>query len=229
MLPHRLSSAYAELLAGQRSRPWWTAVAITASSARQAERYREEIERRRKDGTIPAGVAYLAVPDPNDQRVGSGGATLEVLRVLGAQATAEWWLQQRVLIIHSGGDSRRLPQYSLSGKLFSALPLATPWGGVSTVFDETLIRSTGWVERMPAGFLVGSGDVILTFDAGALRWDRPGVTGVAIRQPMDVARQHGVYVADDTGRVYSFLQKPSEAQVRAAGGLPDSGEAAVER
>ena len=36
-------------------------------------------------------------------------------------------------MVHSGCDSRRLPQYSLAGKLFTALPVKTPWGYISTV------------------------------------------------------------------------------------------------
>jgi fucokinase / fucose-1-phosphate guanylyltransferase len=207
--------------------PWWSAVVITASSARQAERYQWELHRREEAGKIPANVRYLVVPDLADQPLGSGGATLNALRVLvgsglTSAALAEWWSKQRVLMIHSGGDSRTLPQYSLSGKLFSVVPVKTPWGDASTVLDETLALSTAWVEKMPAGLVVGSGDVILTFDADGVDWTRPGVCGVAMLQPAESGTRHGVYVTDDQGRVYAFLQKPSVSELRAAGGLlPD--------
>lgn len=147
---------------------------------------------------------------------------------LGHRWLPKWAHAWRVLLLHCGGDSRRLPQYSLSGKLFTALPEKTPWGDVSTVFDETMILSLEWVRDMPAGLLVGSGDVVLTFDPSCLDWSRPGVTGVGLRQPLDVALQHGVYISDAEGRVYSFLQKPSEAQVVAAGGVLEGGEAALD-
>ena len=224
----RARAAYARCLAGSgEAIPWWTAVIITASSARQAARYLDEIRRRRENGTVPAHVRYLVVPDLDDERIGSGGATLNALRALAEELLAgtpvttldAWWATQRVLIIHSGGDSRRLPQYSLSGKLFSALPVKTPWGGVSSVFDEMLALSTAWAERLTSGLVVASGDVILTFDAGALHWDRPGVSGVAMREPNAVGSKHGVYVVGDQGRVYAFLQKPSAIQVREAGGM----------
>jgi fucokinase len=229
-IAQRARSAYVRRIAGESSGvPWWTAVIVTAGSTRQADRYSDEIHRRREQEKVPPGVLYLVVPDLGDQRMGSGGATLNALRALGEQASLEsWWANQRVLMIHSGGDSRRLPQYSLIGKLFTALPVKTPWGEVSTVFDETLALSSSWVERLPCGLLVASGDVVLTFDAGGLRWDRPGVTGVAIRQPVEVGSGHGVYIADERGRVYSFLQKPSAAQVRAAGGLLDNDEVALD-
>lgn len=141
---------------------------------------------------------------------------------------AGWWARQRVLLIHCGGDSRRLPQYSLSGKLFSAVPVETAWGDVSTVFDEMLALSSMWAERMPSGLLAASGDVILTFDARAVDWERRGVTGVGLLQPAEVAMDHGVYVADDQGRVYAFLQKPSISEIIAAGGIREDGLAAVD-
>jgi fucokinase len=220
-IAQRARNAYVARIAGDPAgAPWWTAVIVTASSARQAERYTAEILRRREQGKVPPGILYLVVPDLDDQRIGSGGATLNALRELPPEASQEsWWRGQRVLMIHSGGDSRRLPQYSLSGKLFTALPVRTPWGESSTVFDEMLALSSSWVERLPCGLVVASGDVVLTFDATGLCWDRPGITGVAICQPAEVGSRHGVYIAGEQGRVYAFLQKPSAAQVRAAGGM----------
>jgi len=223
-------NAYVARIAGDPAgAPWWTAVLVTASSARQAERYTEEIRRRREQGKVPPEALYLVVADLNDARIGSGGATLNALRALPEEASQEaWWTAQRVLMIHSGGDSRRLPQYSLSGKLFTALPVRMPWGESSTVFDEMLALSSSWVERLPSGLVVASGDVVLIFDAAGLRWDRPGVSGVAIRQPAQVGSRHGVYITDEQGRVYSFLQKPSAAQVRAAGGMLAGDEVALD-
>ncbi len=229
--------AYVAQITGEGApESWWTAVIVTASSERQAERYEAEIERRRAAGKLPRGALFLVVPDRGDRRMGSGGATLNALRALAERlldaeqpdSLESWWRRQRVLVVHSGGDSRRLPEYSLAGKLFSALPVKTPWGEVSTVFDETMALSTAWAGRLESGLLVASGDVILTFPASQLQWDRPGVCGVAMRQPVETGSQHGVYVLGDEGRVYSFLQKPSAAEVKAAGGLLPGGEVALD-
>ncbi len=233
----RARRAYVAQIAGESgSGRWWSAIIITASSERQAERYETEIARRRRDGKLPAGALYLVAPDPGGRRIGSGGATLNALRELALRCLAprwdgsleEWWSAQRVLIIHSGGDARRLPEYSLAGKLFSALPVKTPWGEVSTVFDETMALSTAWAERLESGLLVASGDVILTFPAEQLRWDLPGVCGVAMRQPVETGSHHGVYVLGDDNRVYAFLQKPSAAEVKAAGGLLPGDQVALD-
>ncbi len=220
---------YVARLAGATSTPWWTAVIITASSKRQAEKYQRELQRRIAGGKIPGGIPYLVTPDLNDQRLGSGGATLHALgQLAGSPATERWWRDERVLLIHSGGDSRRLPQYSLSGKLFSAVPVTTPWGEASTVFDEMLVLSTLWVEHLASGLLVASGDVVLVFDAAALDWNRAGVSGVAMRQAAEVGMRHGVYVTDGHGRVYKFLQKPTLAELSAAGGLLENNEVALD-
>ena len=182
-ITQRAWQAYVERIAGGAAGArWWTAVVVTASSERQAQCYRGEIERRRREQKVPDGVLYLVVADPGERRVGSGAATLHALAALCAteglhletQSLEDWWAGHRVLMIHSGGESRRLPQYSLTGKLFTALPVKTPWGEVSTVFDETLALSTGWVERFLNGLLVTSGDVVLTLEPVALCSDRHG-------------------------------------------------------
>jgi fucokinase len=223
----RARASYAAQLAGTSTGAWWDAVVLTASSIRQADGYREEIQRRVSDGTLPHGARYLVVPDVAGRRLGSGGATLNALRALG-ELSNEWWASHRVIMIHCGGDSRRLPQFSLSGKLFTTLPVMTPWGEPSTVFDETMALSSAWAGRLPFGLVVASGDVVLTFNPEGLQWDRPGITGVALLQPADVGSQHGVYVANSDGRVYTFLQKPALEEIAAAGGLIAPGLCAVD-
>ena len=198
--------------------PWWSAVVVTAGSMAQAELYRQQIRHRSEHGYLPRNVSWHVVSDPEGRRIGSGGATLRALQALG-RCDPAWWTRNRVLVIHAGGESRRLPEYSLTGKLFGVLPAHTPWGANSTVFDETLALSTLWLERFSSGLAVSSGDVVLTFDAADLDWDRPGVAGAAIRQPIEVGTRHGIYVLDERGRVYSFLQKPTPAQARVAGGI----------
>ena len=205
---------------------FWDLVMITASSERQAELYLSEIERRRLSGILPSATEFLVVPDPADRKVGSGGATINALGVLGKDH--EWWRGHRVLLVHSGGDSRRLPQYSPIGKLFGVLPSRTQPKSTTTVFDETMTLSASWAERIPNGLLVASGDVILRFDANRVQWDRPGATGVAMRLDLETGSHHGVYVVGEGEQVYTFLQKPTAIEVKAAGGLLDDGRVAVD-
>jgi fucokinase len=205
---------------------FWDVVIITASSERQAELYREEMQRRNSSGLLPRETKSLVVPDPGGQRAGSGGATINALGILGKDRA--WWSDHRVLLVHSGGDSRRLPQYSPGGKLFGILPSRTQPRATTTVFDETMSLSSAWAEKMRSGLLVASGDVVLRFDADQVQWDRAGVTGVAMRLEMEQAVHHGVYAVGAGDQVYTFLQKPSPAEVKAAGGLLGDGRVAVD-
>ncbi len=205
---------------------FWDVVIITASSERQAELYREEIQRRNSSGLLPRETKFLVVPDPGGQRVGSGGATINALGILGKDHA--WWSGHRALLVHSGGDSRRLPQYSPGGKLFGILPSRSQPRATTTVFDETMSLSSAWAERTRSGLLVASGDVVLRFDANQVQWDRAGVTGVAMRLDMEQAVHHGVYAVGAGDQVYTFLQKPSPAEVKAAGGLLEDGRVAVD-
>ena len=205
---------------------FWDVVIITASSERQAELYRSEVQRRHLSGILPSETQFLVVPDPPDRKVGSGGATINALGVLGKNHP--WWLSHRALLVHSGGDSRRLPQYSPVGKLFGVLPSRAHPKATTTVFDETMTLSTAWAEQMPNGLLIASGDVILRFDANSVQWDRPGATGVAMRLDVETGGHHGVYVVGDDDQVYTFLQKPTAIEVKAAGGLLSDGRVAVD-
>ena len=58
--------------------------------------------------------------------MGSGGATLSVIRYIYEQEKIKCghghFDNFRILVIHSGGDSKRVPTYSALGKLFSPVP-----------------------------------------------------------------------------------------------------------
>ena len=114
------------------------------------------------------------------------------------------------------------------GKLFGVLPSRTQPRGTTTVFDQALALSAAWAERIPNGLLVASGDVVLRFDASQVQLDRRGVTGVAMRLDVETGSHHAVYVVGAGDQVYTFLQKPTAAEVKAAGGLLADGRVAVD-
>jgi fucokinase len=108
------------------------------------------------------------------------------------------------------------------------LPSRTRPKETTTVFDETLALSAPWAEGISSGLLVASGDVVLRFDAKCVDWNRPGVTGVAMRLDTETGGHHGVYVVGSGGQVYTFLQKPTPAEIKAAGGMLEDGRVAVD-
>lgn len=191
------------------ARRGWDLCILTASDERQAAMYQRQLDWRGAAGLLPARTRFLVLPDPGGRRIGSGGATLRAL----AKATAE--LEDgRVLIIHSGGDSRRLPHCSAIGKLFARVPRVLPDGRASTIFDEFLISLSGLALSAPAGALIASGDVLLIFDHLQLSFQRSGVVGVAAAAPAEMGLRHGVYVSGDGGRrVRAYLHKAARPEL----------------
>lgn len=103
----------------------WDYIVLTASNEEQAEAFRSQIAYRQEKHVLPCKTKYLVLPDPDGKRVGSGGATLQVLRKLAEiEEISGDFHNKRILVIHSGGDSKRVPQYSVCGKLFPRYPVS---------------------------------------------------------------------------------------------------------
>lgn len=226
---------WAQYLAALRpgARPGWDICVLTASDERQAEMYRRQLDWRQAAGLLPHGMCFLVLPDPGGRRIGSGGATLNALAQL-ASLIAEHEggrldTLQRVLLIHSGGDSRRLPHCSATGKLFARVPRVLPDGRASTIFDEFLISLSGLATQLPPGVLIASGDVLLIFDHLQLSFRRPGVIGVAAAAPAAMGLEHGVYVSGEGGhQVRAYLHKPDAATLNCWGGVHPDGTVQID-
>ena len=210
-------------------------IVVTAANEAQAEGYRAQLAWRRAHGFFPDGTEVLVVSDPGGRRVGSLGATLNVFRVL-AETRPDPFANRRILICHSGGDSRRTPAYAAMGKAFTPLPCTTADGRPLALFDLIARGAAALPERAGGQVLVLAGDVLLTFDTKGLDFSRPGLTGVAWFDTMARGSRHGVYVVDGAVKpgysacrpVTGFLQKPSAAEATAAGAVDAHGRVAVD-
>lgn len=198
--------------------PRWDYVILTASNDQQAEGFRRQLEAR-KD-FLPAGTTFVAIPDRNGERVGSGGATLEVLKYLYEQEGSFDGL--RVLVIHSGGDSKRVPQYSALGKLFSPVPHQLPDGRSSTLFDEFMISMSSVPSRIREGMVLLSGDVLLLFNPLQIDYNNVGAAALSFKEHVETGKNHGVYVNGENGNVKCCLQKKPVEELRAAGAVNDA-------
>ena len=65
--------------------PQWDYIVLTSSNEAQAEAFRSQIAYRQEKNVLPNRTKYLVIPDPEGKRIGSGGATLQVLRKLAEQ------------------------------------------------------------------------------------------------------------------------------------------------
>jgi fucokinase len=209
----------------------WDLCVLTASDQRQATTVRRQLALRKEAGLLPLRTRFLVIADPAGQRIGSGGATLRVLAMLAEGSTAadvETVKTGRILIIHSGGDSRRLPHCSAIGKLFARIPRTLPDGRASTILDEFLISLSALAVELPSGVLVASGDVLLIFDHLQLSFQRPGVTGVAAAAPAETGTRHGVYASDGRHDLRAYLHKPSIERLQTWDAIESDGTVAID-
>lgn len=204
----------------------WDYVVLTASNEEQAESYRLQIKHRLERNLLPASTQYAVLPDPFGKRVGSGGATFNVLKYIAEQCGEEEgnpFSGKRVLVIHSGGDSKRVPQYSAVGKLFSPMPRELPDVRPSTLFDEVIIAMSGVPSRISEGMLVLSGDVLLLFNPLQIDAQFHGAAAISIKEPVETGKNHGVFLNDGKGNVKNFLHKQSEESLRKIGAVNEHG------
>lgn len=204
---------------------------LTASSPAQAAHFEVQLGEREKLGLLGDVSRWLVIPDPEGRRIGSGGSTLRVIdQFVGPDTSCAQALQgERLLIVHAGGESRRMPAYAVCGKLFAPIP-----GGPASALPYTLFDAQAETYlRLPANpegqLIICSGDVLLRFDPRATDLSRRGLTGVASPHSADEATGHGVYaaVAGD-GAVGRFLQKPSVQEMEDVGALDTCGRAAID-
>lgn len=198
--------------------PVWDYVILTASNEHQARSFELQIESRK--GYLPCRTKFIVIPDDGGVRVGSGGATLSVLKWLSRNGG---WRGKRILIIHSGGDSKRVPQYSALGKLFSPVPHVLPDSRSSTLFDEFMITMSAVPGRIREGMLLLSGDVLLLFNPLLIDWSGSGAAVVSFKEDVHTGKDHGVYLRGNEGNVKSFLHKQSIETLRGAGAVNEAG------
>lgn len=197
--------------------PHWDYVILTASDEQQAEGFRRQIEDRK--AYLPKNTKFVVIPDEGGVRVGSGGATLSVIRFLMQDHGSLDKL--RTLVIHSGGDSKRVPQYSALGKLFSPVPHELPDGRISTLFDEFIICMSSVPSRIWEGMLLLSGDVLLLFNPLQIDYSKDAAA-ISFKEHVETGKNHGVYLNGENGNVRKCLQKQSVEALRAAGAVNEA-------
>lgn len=208
--------------------PVWDYIILTAATEAQAQSYRAQIEYRRSAGKLPQKTQFLVIPDRNGERVGSGGATLSVLREVANLRGSGDFTGLKLLVIHSGGDSKRIPQYSACGKLFSPVPRRLSDGRRSTLFDEFVIGMTGIPARMRDGMLVLSGDVLLLFNPLQMEFYTSGGAALSFQKDVETGKNHGVFVGNTDGYVEKFLHKQSPDTLAAQGAVDALGNVDID-
>ena len=221
----------------------WDYLIVTASNDAQARAYQHQLTLRQHLGLIQDVREVRVIADPGGLRIGSGGSTLCcLLEILNHHIKdtdsdpldPKTWLAVfqtlRILIVHAGGDSKRLPAYSPCGKIFVPVPGHNDSALPMTLFDRQLPKYLA-LPCAPAGagqIVITAGDVMLRFDPEEAQLNHRGLVGLGSYASPEHACHHGVYCRNPQNVVTRFLQKPTPDQQHDAGAVDPYGQAILD-
>jgi galactokinase/mevalonate kinase-like predicted kinase len=169
---------------------------------------------------------WFASSDPAGKPLGSGGGTAQLLFEAWRATSptipfSDWLKQSRKLIVHAGGQSRRLPAYAPTGKLLMPVPVFR-WARGQRLDQSLLDLQLPDYQRVLAHAgpnavaMVTSGDVLLRFGRELPAFPDVDVLGLGMWVAPEKAKDHGVFFSprQHPTEVAFFLQKPSVAKIR---------------
>ena len=157
---------------------------------------------------------WFCTNDPIGAKLGSGGGTTWAVE----QAREKGWLEagERIIILHAGGQSRRLPAYAPSGKILTPIPVFRWKRGQKlkqTLLDLQLPLYEEIMERAPRSLttMVVSGDVYIRANQPLQAIPEADVVCYGLWVDPQLAKNHGVFVSkrNTPDTLEYMLQKPS--------------------
>lgn len=169
---------------------------------------------------------WFATCDPAGSKLGSGGGTAHLLaaawrETANGHSFSEWLKDSSKLLIHGGGQSRRLPSYAPVGKLLMPLPIFR-WSYGQRLNQSLLDVQLPDYERVltHAGkrfvVMISSGDVLLRFGRDLPVFPDVDVLGLGMWVAPEKAKDFGVFFSPRMRptELAFFLQKPDPSQIR---------------
>jgi fucokinase len=137
-------------------------IVVTAPNLLQSKTYSHICAYLKNRISFLRNTIFHCVHDPLNARVGSGGGTLNAIDYLVNNGCLEPSKQRRVLIIHSGGDSRRSPLHSVCGKAWASLNALLENNAISSPLLLLLEELNRFCRNIPSNsVVVASSDVLL--------------------------------------------------------------------
>jgi galactokinase/mevalonate kinase-like predicted kinase len=167
--------------------------------------------------------------DPVDSQLGSGGGTayllqqawLEFNQDASGEKFSDWLCAKQRIVIHGGGESRRLPAYAAASKLFIPVP-ALRWArgqnlgqtllDLNRPFLDSALAAAGQTPRV----MIASGDVLLRSRQPLPQLPEADIVLLGMWNSPEVARDYGVMFVDPKApqQLRTFLQKPTPDEIR---------------
>ena len=171
---------------------------------------------------------YFCTNDPIGHKLGSGGGTTWLLQQafqneasLSSSSFEDWLCKEKRILIHAGGQSRRLPSYAPSGKVLTPIPVFRWERGQrigQTLLDLQLPLYEQLMSMSPDSIhtMVVSGDVYIRTTQPLPPVPDADVVCYGLWLDASVARNHGVFVSSRrTPQVLKqMLQKPAVSTLK---------------
>ena len=163
---------------------------------------------------------YFCTNDPVGHKLGSGGGTTWLLQSAWNENTSSsflsWLSQEKRILLHAGGQSRRLPSYAPSGKILTPVPVFR-WERGQKLSQDLLSLQLPLYEQMmqmaPERIhtMVVSGDVLVRTSQPLQPIPDADVVCYGLWLDASVAKNHGVFVSSRKSPqvLKHMLQKPS--------------------
>ncbi|WP_374044756.1 bifunctional fucokinase/fucose-1-phosphate guanylyltransferase [uncultured Bacteroides sp.] len=171
---------------------------------------------------------WFCTSDPIGSKLGSGGGTTWLLQACkeyegNTESLAGWLGKEKRILLHAGGQSRRLPGYAPSGKILTPIPVFR-WGRGQKLSQNLLSLQLPLYERImrkapdTLHTLVASGDVYIRATEALQEIPEADVVCYGLWADPELAKNHGVFVSsrNNPEKLDFMLQKPS---VEELGGL----------
>lgn len=163
--------------------------------------------------------SWYCTCDPAGSKLGSGGGTAALMRSW-RQAQPQNAGRRRI-IMHAGGQSRRLPAYAPWGKVLTPIPVFRWKRGqklCQTLLDIQMPLYEEMVTQAPQGLntLIASGDVYIRAPKGFGCIPHADVVCFGLWTDPQQATRHGVFASrrDDPSCLDFMLQKPSMSRLQ---------------
>lgn len=164
---------------------------------------------------------WFCTSDPIGSKLGSGGGTTWLLQACHEQFApqvpwAQWIGKEKRILLHAGGQSRRLPSYAPSGKILTPIPVFS-WERGQRLGQNLLSLQLPLYERImkqaPEGLhtLIASGDVYIRSEKPLQDIPFADVVCYGLWVNPSLATHHGVFVShrNSPEKLDFMLQKPS--------------------